>query len=143
MADPRNTVSFTDIDYDAVTFISDGSTIVYDSTKAGGSASVGLAVTLSGNGTVALAADGDKIIGKLISVESDDRAAVQTDGFVTLPAGSGATVTRGTSIVGALGASSAKGYIRTTASATAAELVKQTGTIIDVADTAAVVVYLC
>lgn len=142
MADPRNQVRFDEIGAERATFIIDNSTIVYDITKAGGSVSVGLAVTLSGNDTVALAADGDRIVGKLILVESDNKATVQTDGYVELPAGNGATVTRGLAIVGALGASSAKGYIRNAAPGTAAELVRMRGMIQNVADTTAVLVKL-
>lgn len=142
MADPRNTVSFEGIGYEAESFLIDGSTITYDATKVRGSAQVDLAVTLSGNGTVALAADGDAIVGKLVQVETDLVAVVQTGGFVTLPGGNGATLTRGAQIVGALNPSSAKGYIRIAASGTAAELVKARGQIIDSSDATAVVVRL-
>lgn len=142
MADPRNAVNFDGIEYSAQTFLIDDSTITYDATKANGSAQVGLAVTLSGNGTVALVADGEAVLGKLIAVEADDKAVVQTAGYMTLPAGSGATVTRGKQIVGDLGAASAKGYIRDVNTATAAELGVADGKIIDVSDTAAVIVRL-
>lgn len=140
MADPRNAVSLIGIGYEAETFLIDNSTIVYDATKANGSASMGLAVTLSGNDTVALAADGDFVMGKLIKVESDNKAVIQTGGHLTLPGGLSATLTRGTRIVGALGAASAKGYIRSAASATAAELLKSRGFITNVADANNVVV---
>jgi hypothetical protein len=124
------------------TYKIDASTIIYDASKAGGSAQVGLAVTFSAANTVALAADGDAVIGKLILVESDDKANVMTHGTMTLPGGASATLTLGAKIVGALGASSAKGYIRSAASATAAELVKARGFIDNAATATAVVVTL-
>jgi len=124
MADPRNIVLHTDNGAEYETFIIDNSTITYDGTLADGAATtmIGKAVTLSADDTVALCADGDAIVGKLISVESDLKANVQIEGYMTLPGGSGATLTRGKKIVGALGAASAKGYIREVATGTAAEL---------------------
>lgn len=124
------------------TYKIDASTIIYDASKTGGSAQVGLAVTFSAANTVALAADGDAVIGKLILVESDDKANVMTHGTMTLPGGASATLTLGAKIVGALGASSAKGYIRSAASGTAAELVKARGFIDNAATATAVVVTL-
>ncbi len=109
---------------------------------AGGSSQVGLAVTFSAADTVALAADGDAIVGKLMLVESDDKCNVMTEGTMTLPGGNGATLTLGATIVGALNASSAKGYIRSAASGTAAELVKARGRIENAGTTTAVVVTL-
>lgn len=124
------------------TYKIDNSTITYSATVAGGSSQVGLAVTFSAADTVALAADGDAIVGKLILVESDDKANVMTEGTMTLPGGNGATLTLGATIVGALNASSAKGYIRSAASGTAAELVKARGRIENAGTTTAVVVTL-
>jgi hypothetical protein len=142
MSDPRNTIAFDEVDAHYSTYKIDNSTITYDGTKARGAATTMLdkAVTLSAAGTVALAADGDKVIGRLDGVESDDKARVQDEGYMTLPGGNGASLTLGKSIVGALNASSAKGYIREAASGTAAELVKQSGEIIDAGTTTAVVV---
>lgn len=142
MADPRNAVDFVGINYDAQTFLIDNSTITYSATATNGSASVGLAVTESAAGTVALTADGNGVMGKLIKVESDNKAVVQTGGYCTLPGGASASLTRMKHIVGALGAASAKGYIREVATATAAELGVQNGTIIDATTTTAVVVKL-
>lgn len=142
MANPRDTVDFDGIAGDYATYEIDDSTITYDSAQANGSAQVGLAVTLSAADTVALAADGEAILGKLIKVEADDKAVVQFAGYMTLPAGTGATLTRGKKIVGDLGASSAKGYIREVATATAAELGVARGLIQNAADTSAVVVLL-
>ena len=124
------------------TYKIDDSTITYSATAAGGSSQVGLAVTFSADDTVALTADGDAVIGKLILVESDDKCNVMTDGTMTLPGGDSATLTLGATIVGALGAASAKGYIRSAASGTAAELVKARGRIENNNTTTAVVVTL-
>ena len=124
------------------TYKIDDSTITYDASKAGGSTQVGLAVTFSDDDTVALTADGEAVRGKLILVEGDGKCNVMTDGTMVLPGGASVTLTRGTKIVGALGAASAKGYIRSAASGTAAELIKARGVIENVADTTAVVVTL-
>ena len=124
------------------TYKIDASTITYDATKAGGSTQVGLAVTLSSDDTVALTADGSAILGKLILVESDGKCNVMTEGTMTLPGGDSATLTLGATIVGALGAASAKGYIRSAASGTAAELIKARGRIENNDTTTAVVVTL-
>jgi hypothetical protein len=142
MADPRDSVSFVGIGYETETFLIDNSTITYSATASNGTAQEGLAVTLSGNKTVALTQDGNAVVGKLIKVESDGKAVVQTGGHVELPGGNGATLTRGTKIVGALGASSARGYIRSVNTATAAELGVARGLILDVADTTKVMVRL-
>ncbi len=142
MADPRNTIGYDDIKPVYETRIVDAVTITYDGTKARGAAAtmIDKAVTLSGNGTVALAADGDAVHGRLESVDPDGKCSVQTGGNIRFPGGASATLTRGTKIVGALGAGSAKGYIRSAASATAAELIKCKGEIVDTSDTTAVVV---
>lgn len=137
MADPRNAVAFDGIGYEAQTFLIDDSTITYSATAANGSASVGLAVTLSTHATVALAADGEFILGKLISVDSDDKAVVQTGGFMTLPGGTSATLTPGLKIVGDL-LVAAKGYIRVVAT----EDTVSRGFIVDSSTTTAVVVKL-
>lgn len=139
MADPRKTVSFEGIGAVNATFAIDDSTITYDATEENGSAQVGLAVTLSAAKTVALAADGEAVIGKLLRVEADDYAVVQVAGFCTLPGGTSATLTLGSKIVGDL-LVAAKGYVRSAASGTAAELAVQSGTIIDAGTTTAVVV---
>lgn len=142
MPSGRNQVDYTDIGYRAITVKIDNSTIVFDSTKAGGAAAtmIGKAVTWSAADTVALCADGDHVLGKLLQVTPDNFAVVQVGGFTTLPGGASATLTQGKKIVGALGAASAKGYIREVATGTAAELGKQNGSIVNAADTTAVVV---
>lgn len=145
MADPRDRVEFRGIVSEGdgdLTFKTDNSTITYDATQAGGSAQVGLAVTLSADDTVALAADGDAVVGQLLRVQKDNKATVRTRGCVELPGGASATLTRGATIVGALGPSSARGYIRSAASGTAAELVKARGQIYRNADPTKVVVHL-
>jgi len=139
MADPRLVVAFEGIGEEYVTFEIDDSTITYDGDYANGSAQVGLACTLSAGGTVALAADAETVIGKLIRVEADNFAVVQTGGFMTLPAGTGATLTLGSGIVGDL-LVAAKGYIRTAANDTLAEVALAHGAIVDADTTTAVVV---
>lgn len=124
------------------TYAIDDSTITYSSSEINGSASVGLAVTLSAGDTVALAGDGEAVIGKLIKVEADNKATVQIGGVVTLPGGDGASLTEGSRIVGDLDASSNKGYIRDANSATAAELVVCAHQIHNTDTATAVVVYL-
>lgn len=145
LTDPRNIVGFEETAAPAdLTFKIDNSTITYDATKARGADATMLdkAVTLSADDTVALAADGNAVIGKLLHVTADNKCSVRVHGFVSLPGGASATLTRGAAIVGALGAASAKGYVRIAASATAAELVLARGLIIDNADTTAVGILL-
>ena len=144
MANPRKAVEFSEIGYLAATYKIDNSTITYDSTKVNGADAtmIGKAVTLSADDTVALCADGDAIEGKLLSVEADGMCVVQVGGYCELPGGNGASLTRGKTVVGALGASSAKGYIREVATATAAELGKARGRIVRNGTATAVVVHL-
>lgn len=137
MPDPRNVISVESIDANYVTMLTDNSTIVYDVTQIDGAAAttIGFAVTLSTNSTVALAADANGVLGKLIIVESDAKATVQFEGFMRLPGGVSATLTLLSSIVGALGAASAKGYIRSASGSTAAEIIVMRGRIVDASDT--------
>ena len=138
----RDTVKFKGIQDTPVTYKADGVTIVYDKTKAGGSAAYGLAATISGNGTVALTADGEKVIGKVGVCESDGKVTIHK-GFQELPAGDGATVTAGFPIVGDLGPSSAKGYIRNIVKATLADVVEGIGTmVVDATTTSKTVVLI-
>ena len=92
MPSGRKQVDYTDIDYVAITVKIDNSTIVFDATQAGGAAAtmIGKAVTWSAADTVALCADGDHVLGKLIKVEADNFATVQVAGFTTLPGGASA-----------------------------------------------------
>lgn len=141
MSDPRADVKYDAIRAEYTTYKIDDSTITYEATEANGSSVAGRAVTLSAAETVALAADGEPIEGKLISVEADGYCTVQTGGFMTLPAGTGASLTLGKKIVGDL-LSAAKGYIREVDTTTAAELGLARGRVIDAGVTTAVVVEL-
>jgi hypothetical protein len=151
LADPRAaSLKWEEIGAVYATFKIDNSTITYDSTKGGGSASVGLAVTgVSGSdGTVALTNTNDRVVGKLIRVQADNFCVVQVSGIMTLPQGNAVTTTVGKPIVGAQGAAAAKGYIQEVANAatpTAAEvnnIMKSRGTILDQGTTTAVAVLM-
>lgn len=137
MANPREAVSFEGIEYKAATIPHDA-TIVYDPLVEGGAAQVGLAVSIESSNVLTLAGDGENIYGKLIKVEPGGMAVVQYRGYVTLPGGSGATLTAGLKIVGDLGASSAEGYIQ----AVSTQDTVSRGIIIDASVATAVVVYL-
>ena len=137
MADPREDTNHLGIGYNAETYGHDD-TIVYDATKVGGSAQVGLAVTLESSDVVSLVGDGEEVEGRLVKVEPGGVCVVQNAGTMELPGGSGATLTPGSKIVGDLGAASAEGYIQT---ATSQHVVSR-GVIVDAAVTTAVVVRL-
>ena len=121
MASARAKVDYGDIDAVYVTMKFDN-TITWSASEVNGSASVGLAVTVISDDTVALTADAQTVYGKLIFVGSDGYCTVQIDGFMLLPKGNAVTLTAGSKICGALGAASAKGYIRNIAAATLAEV---------------------
>lgn len=126
MATGRQAVAYDDQRITSQSFWADGVTIVADQAQPGGAAAtmIGKAVTFSADDTVALAADGDAVIGKLLKVEKDGLCTVQIRGNATLPLGSGGvTATRGRRLVGCLNAG-ARGYVRDANSATAAELVR-------------------
>lgn len=139
MADPRKDVSFEGIGYRGECFKYDN-TIVFDKTKIGGAAQVGLAVTMNATDQVTLVADAQRVAGRLQSVEADGFCTVQTEGGCELKGGTGATLTPGSKIVGAL-LGAEKGYIRT-AAATAAEDAVAEHEIRDAADTTKVMVML-
>lgn len=141
--DPRARVDFTGIDFHATTY-KYGSTIVYSDTLAGGAAAtmIGKAVSLTTDDTVDLCQDADRIVGKLLSVDNDGFCAVQDDGVCKLPAGASATVTVGLPIVGALGAASARGYVRAAAGNSDTEARDAMGRIINNDVTTALVVDL-
>lgn len=144
----RNQVDYTDIGYDAITLKVDGTTIIYDQTQPRGAPATMLdkAISLSADDTAQLCQDGDCVVGKLLEVFKDGFCTVQHKGFTTLPAGAAAVVTRGRTIVGALGAASARGYIRQTSISTTptqaevAEQARGRGRIWNTADTTNVVV---
>ncbi len=132
MADPRAGIAPSDVGLEFDTFLIDNSTITYSATTANGSAQagVGLAVTLSADNTVALAADAEAIVGRLESVNSDLIATVAVRGKkLKFKGGTSATLTRGTKIVGDL-LVAAKGYVRSS-DGTAGENAKARGYILD------------
>lgn len=140
MANPRFAIDFTDIKPVDVTYKIDASTILFDRTLANGSAQVGLAVGLKAatSGVVELVADAQAVHGRLERVEPDGMCVVRVGGYAQLPGGTGATLTRGSKIVGAL-LVAAKGYIR---SAVAAESPAGAHQIVDPTSTTAVWVML-
>jgi len=133
MAENRN-VEYDGIGAEYAPFEIDGVTITHDDDETGGSAQVGLAVTLTDDKEVGLTEDADPVKGILVSVEADGRCLVQTGGYMELPKGAGATFTLGGKVVGDLGAASAKGYVRGVNSAVAAELAVARGEVIDESD---------
>lgn len=144
MANPRKVTDKEGIGQQRNTYKIDDSTITYDKTKKFGSAQagVGLAVTLSADDTVALVADGQAVLGILELVEKDGMCSVTDKGYCKFKKGNGASVTKGKKIVGALGAASAKGYIREVATGTAAELGVARGLIEDTSGDPDIVVLL-
>jgi hypothetical protein len=142
MADPRDTVSFEGLHQRRATFEIDGVTITREATVAHGTSHVGKAVTLSAADTVALADDGEAVIGRLEAVEAGDKAIVTVSGYVVLPGGNGATLTLGSAIVGAQDASTNPGYIRSANSAVAAEMVVARGFIQNAGTPASTIVRL-
>lgn len=122
MPDPRLVTHRLGTEYQRrLTYKADGVDIVYDETQPGGSAVVGRAVMLSGNGIVRLTADASPVLGKLIAVEPGNFCTVQVGGNCDLPQGTGAAAVAGSKIVGAL-LTAARGYIRLAAAATLAEV---------------------
>ena len=137
MSDPRADVRYDEIDAKQITIAHDN-TIVYDIEEEGGSAQVGLAVSIESSGVVTLAGNGENVYGKLIKVEQDGFCVVQYRGYMQLPGGDGATLTAGLKIVGDLGAASAEGYIQVVST----QDTVSRGIIIDASDATAVWVYL-
>ena len=99
--------------YEASTFQGDGTTIKYDPTKPNRSDAVGKAYKRNANGTYSLVSDGDEVEGIVIAVTSNNKfTGAYLFGGLLFPIGHGQTVTRDSKIVGALGPSSAKGYVK-------------------------------
>ena len=138
MADPRTDTSVVGIGELCATFDIDNSSIVYAATSAGGSASVGLAVTITSAETIATAADAEMVLGKLILVTADNKATVQIKGGMTLPGGDSASLTVGKKIVGAVDGSANEGYVREVDTSAAAELGVARGFIVDAGTTTAI-----
>lgn len=102
------------------TFQGDGKTIKYDATKSNRSEAVGKAFKINADGKGELVGDGDEIDGKVISVDDDHKfTGAYMFGGLNLPLGDGETVARGNKVVGALGASSAKGHVKAVTEPTA------------------------
>lgn len=142
MANPRLAVDFEGIDGHYTGFTIDGTTITWSTTANRGSAVVDRAVALAGAGIVKLAADGERVIGRLERVESDGVCTVQDGGYTTLPGGTAATLTNGSNFVGALNGGN-PGYIRTAAPATLADVqATNANTIVDSTTATAVKVRL-
>lgn len=120
MADPRlATNNHDDTDPKGqFWYKADGVDIAFDPNQPHGSAVVGRAVMLSGHDTVRLTGDGSEVTGLLMKVEPDGSCAVRTRGFARLAGGTGAALTPGSKIVGAL-LGTARGYIRNVAAAPA------------------------
>lgn len=139
MADPRAANSFElgPHPHQIATFAHDA-TIVYSAAQEGGSAQVGLAVSIESSNVVTLAGDGENVLGKLLRVDADGFCSVQHSGFMELPGGNGATLTAGLKIVGAVAAGPLEGYIR----AVNTEDTVSRGMIIDSSTATAVVVLL-
>lgn len=140
-------ISFTEIGALFATFaVKSGGSITYDRTYEGNTPEFGRACSMSADSEVNLSADAEAVVGRLVKVEKDPTytyvCTVQVAGFMALPAGDSATITRGKKIVGALGAASAKGYIRDVATGTAAELGVARGIVVDEAAQTAVIVLL-
>ena len=96
------------------TFQGDGTTIKYDITKPNRSEAVGKAFKINADGNGELVGDGDEIDGKVIAVDDDHKfTGAYMFGGLRLPLGENATVKRGDRLVGALGTSNAKGYVKT------------------------------
>ncbi len=118
MADSRFILSYQDILAERVTYRIDPDAaadfkIVYDATRAGGSADAGRAVTISADGgKIKLAADGEFVLGKLLLVEYDGACTVQIGGYCEFARGNAKTATRGKKFVGALDAGGRGGCIR-------------------------------
>ena len=96
------------------TFQGDGTTIKYDATKPNRSEAVGKAFKLNADGKAELVGDGEEFDGKVIGGVNDKHqfTGAYMFGGLRLPLGTGATVKKGDTLVGALGPSKAKGYVK-------------------------------
>ena len=95
------------------TFQGDGETIKYDPTQPGRSDAVGKAFRINEEGKGVLVADGEEIDGKVLEVDDDHKfTGAYMCGGLLFPIGENQTVKRGDKLVGALGPSNAKGYVK-------------------------------
>ena len=143
MPNPRKAIDYRDMGAPSklLPFMA-GSDITFDRTLPGGSAQVGLCVKISASKTVVLVGDGESIAGTIDHVEPDSTVVVHLGPVISVPGGTGATLTPGSKIVGDLGPSNAKGYARSVAAATLAEVAVARGEILDATDTNAVQVWM-
>ena len=101
------------------TFQGDGTTIKYDPTKPGRSDAVGKAFRINDDGKGELVIDGQEIDGKVLEVDDDNKfTGAYMFGGLLLPIGKDQTVASGDKLVGALGPSKAKGYVKAAGSIT-------------------------
>ena len=104
----------------STTLQGDGVTIKYDVTKPNRSDAVGKAYRMNADGKAELVAAGNEIDGKVLHVDdANNITAAYMFGGLRLPIGDSETVAKGDKLVGALGPSSAKGYVKTAPAATA------------------------
>lgn len=85
MSDPRDVLDYTGINPELVTYMVDTSAIPYDPTHPQGTEHAGKAVRIFADNTIGLTASQTPVLGKLILVERDGKATVQTGGYCTLP----------------------------------------------------------
>ncbi|MCE7937115.1 MAG: hypothetical protein DYG90_00645 [Chloroflexi bacterium CFX6] len=133
-------IDFDSIEGPLATFEIDGSTITYDEDEEGGSAQIGLVVKVSANKTVALPATGEGFHGVLELVEPDGAATVRIRGWARAKKGDG-TLTVGTKLVADV-RTAAKGYVRSVAAGTLAEVAVARHYCADTSDADAVQIYL-
>ena len=91
----------------------DGVTIKYDATKPNRSDAVGKAYRMNADGKAELVGDGEEFDGKVTHVDFENNiTAAYLFAGLRLPIGDSETVAKGDKLVGALGPSSAKGYVK-------------------------------
>ena len=106
--------------FETDTFQGDGETIKYDATKRNRSDAVGKAFFINADGKGELCGDGVEIDGIVLQVASDDKfTGAHLFGGLFFLIGKDQTVSKGDKIVGALGPSNAKGYIKSAPAITA------------------------
>lgn len=111
MPNPRNTTDYKGVGYRGQTFKIDGTSIVFDQTKVGGSVSAGKLVGLSGTSasTVALSSATVEAWGVLMSVKHDSGCTVQHLGGAEITLAAAQVPVVGSYIIG--GASAGLGYV--------------------------------